>query len=458
MNIKTVCLFACIVAGAYSDILVNLNGTVTSKSGLPLENAIVTVEKLNVDTVSNAGGAFVLSRTVDVKRVIPFKENTISVKNGFLFINNIYGVENIKIEQFNLNGQREFLVEKTLIHGHNTVNLFETAKGHVSILKISLDKNVYTLKTNRIAGTLQLDNISTMSNLKNASIAAETDTLRISKAGYKSARIPLVSYSGTINAVLDPLDTAKDATNGFVDGSVDRLQKWGVPQYFWGPIGGIDQPIVRITHAVCADVIDIEVVFSPWFVDNTYGTGAIGWSKNRGHTFRDLYVSDHVALSILNGAGQTIFDGKMDFLSVSSKVKTGYACLGPFGGDGILTTGNASDIVSFGSSLDDNLNYYGYNLQENSPETDTTYKQNQAYPYWQFYVLYRLSIKTSAFGTSGYGKATMTSVHASPAKDPQETITVIERNPPVKDSPLDVFRFLVIKPVTPPVIDTIDVD
>ncbi|MGE5671465.1 MAG: hypothetical protein ACM31E_08475, partial [Fibrobacterota bacterium] len=80
------------------------------------------------------------------------------------------------------------------------------------------------------------------------------------------------------------------------------------------------------------------------------------------------------------------------------------------------------------------------------------------YPYWQFYVLYRLTIKASAFGASGYGKAAMTSVHASPAKDPQETITVIERNPPVKDSPLDVFRFLVIKPVTPPVIDTIDVD
>lgn len=458
MNIKAVCLFACIVAGVHSDILVNLNGTVTSKNGTPLENAIVTVEKLNVDTVSNAGGAYVLSRTVDVKRMVSLKESAIAVGNGFLHFNNNYGIENIKIEQFNLNGQREYLIEKKLIHGQNTINLLKTTRGHVSILKISLDKNVYTIKTNRIAGTLQLEDIDVVSNQKNAAITSETDTLRVSKAGYKSARIPLLSYSGIVNAVLEPLDTAKGATNGFIDGSVDRLQKWGVPQYFWGPIGGVDQPIVRITHAVCADVIDIEVVFSPWFVDNTYGTGAIGWSKNRGHTFRDLYVSDHVALSILNGAGQTVFDGKLDLLSVSSTAKTGYACLGPFGGDGLLTTGNKSDIVSFGSSLDDNLNYYGYNLQENSPETDSTYKQSMAYPYWQFYVLYRLSIKTSAFGTSGYGKATMTSVHASPAKDPQETITVIERNPPVKDSPLDVFRFLVIKPVTPPVIDTIDVD
>ncbi|HMA64922.1 MAG TPA: carboxypeptidase-like regulatory domain-containing protein [Chitinispirillaceae bacterium] len=457
MNLKMVFLLAVIVTGIHSDILINLNGTVTSKSGTPLENAIVTIEKLNVDTVSNAGGAYVLSRTVDVKRKLSLKGNDLTIRNGSLLFNNT-SIANIKVEQFNLNGQREFIIEKKLVQGQNTINLLESAKGNVSVLRISLDKNVYTMKANRVAGTLQLKDVALVSKQKSAAITAEADTLRVSKAGYKSARIPLVSYSGTMNAVLEPLDTAKGSTSGIDDGSVDRIQKWGVPQYFWGPIGGVDQPIVRITHAVSADVIDIEVVFSPWFVDNTYGTGAVGWSKSRGHTFRDLYVSDHVALSILNGAGQTVFNGKLDLLSVLSTAKTGYACLGPFGGDGVLTTGNATDIVSFGSSLDDNLNYYGYNLQENSPETDSTYKQNPAYPYWQFYVLYRLTIKASAFGASGYGKAAMTSVHASPAKDPQETITVIERNPPVKDSPLDVFRFLVIKPVTPPVIDTIDVD
>jgi hypothetical protein len=457
MNLKMFFFLAVIAAGIHSDILVNLNGAVSNKSGLPLENAIVTLEKLNVDTVSNAGGAYVLSRTVDIKRRLSLKGNDISIKNGILIFNNST-TEKIKVEQFNLNGQREYLIEKKLVHGQNAINLLKNLRGQVSVLRISLDKSVYTVKTNQVSGTLHLEDIARISDQRDAAITAEVDTLRVSKAGYKSARIPLMSYSGTVNVVLESLDTGNGSTSGIVDGSVDRIQKWGVPQYFWGPIGGVDQPIVRITHAVSADVIDIEVVFSPWFVDNTYGTGAIGWGEKRGHTFRDLYVSDHVALSILNGAGETVFDGKLDLLSQSSTAKTGFACLGPFGGDGVLTTGKASDIVSFGSSLDDNLNYYGYNLQENSPETDSTYKQNQAYPYWQYYVLYRLSIKASAFGVSGYGKATMTSVHASPAKDPQETIAVIERNPPVKDSPLDVFRFLVIKPITPPVIDTIDVD
>ncbi|MGE5670726.1 MAG: carboxypeptidase-like regulatory domain-containing protein, partial [Fibrobacterota bacterium] len=347
MNLKMVFLLAVIVTGIHSDILINLNGTVTSKSGTPLENAIVTIEKLNVDTVSNAGGAYVLSRTVDVKRKLSLKGNDLTIRNGSLLFNNT-SIANIKVEQFNLNGQREFIIEKKLVQGQNTINLLESAKGNVSVLRISLDKNVYTMKANRVAGTLQLKDVALVSKQKSAAITAEADTLRVSKAGYKSARIPLVSYSGTMNAVLEPLDTAKGSTSGIDDGSVDRIQKWGVPQYFWGPIGGVDQPIVRITHAVSADVIDIEVVFSPWFVDNTYGTGAVGWSKSRGHTFRDLYVSDHVALSILNGAGQTVFNGKLDLLSVLSTAKTGYACLGPFGGDGVLTTGNATDIVSFG--------------------------------------------------------------------------------------------------------------
>src|SRR5512133_2241918 len=103
MNLKMVFLLAVIVTGIHSDILINLNGTVTSKSGTPLENAIVTIEKLNVDTVSNAGGAYVLSRTVDVKRKLSLKGNDLTIRNGSLLFNNT-SIANIKVEQFNLNG------------------------------------------------------------------------------------------------------------------------------------------------------------------------------------------------------------------------------------------------------------------------------------------------------------------------------------------------------------------
>ena len=68
-----------------------------------------------------------------------------------------------------------------------------------------------------------------------------------------------------------------------------------------------------------------------------------------------------------------------------------------------------------------------------------------------------MTIKRSAFGSSGFGKATMTSVHASPSKG-SSTITVIEKDPPIPNTPNDVFRFILPPVIKPPVIDTIDVD
>ena len=240
-----------------------------------------------------------------------------------------------------------------------------------------------------------------------------------------------------------PTGEKETGTSGLEDGSTARLKQYGNPQYYWGETGEGNEPLVKTTHAVSSRVVDVEVTFSPRFVDCTYGTGAQGWSPNRGHTFADLYKSDHVELSITNGNGETVFAGKLDLISPTSKVSSGYAALGPFGGDGSHDAGNPDHVLSFGTSLDDNINYYGYNLFENSPKTDETFSPNPAYPNWEFYVTYRLTLDIGAFGKSGYGKVLMTSVHASPAKTPNETIQVTEGVKP--DPNDDPFRFKTTK-------------
>ena len=60
------------------------------------------------------------------------------------------------------------------------------------------------------------------------------------------------------------------------------------------------------------------------------------------------------------------FSWTLDLVSQTSLVSSGYACLGPFGGDGVIYKGDPSMIISFGSSLDDNWNYYGYRDTVNS--------------------------------------------------------------------------------------------
>lgn len=247
-----------------------------------------------------------------------------------------------------------------------------------------------------------------------------------------------------------PTGSSDVGTSKFDDGSAARMALYGEPQYFWGDLGNGDVPIVKITHAISSQVVDVEAVFSPYFVDNTYGTGSVGWNPNRPHTFRDLHVSDHVELAVTNGDGDTVWKGRLDLLSQTDKVSSGYACLGPFGGDGRIDIGSAEDVLSFGSSLDDNINYYGYQLLENSPPTDSVYTMNSKYPYWQYYVSYRLTLDKSIFGLSGYGEVRMTSVHASPGKDGNETVMVSDQTEPVPGSPQDPFRFYTtVKPSIP---------
>lgn len=217
-----------------------------------------------------------------------------------------------------------------------------------------------------------------------------------------------------------------------------------VQQCFRGAIPGDDTAaLVKIKHSITktpdGDVVTALVVFNRAFTDNTYGANAIGWGTRKGHTFDMLVKSDHVEFSLLDGNGGTVVQAKIDLISASAASPTGYASLGVDGGDGALIKGVRSDIVSTGSSMDDNFNRYGYALTVDSPATDSIFSLNPAYPYWNYFAVYRITVKLSAFGAAGFGKAMMTSVHASPSKFPEnETIEVKEGSCPIP-GPKDPF-------------------
>lgn len=234
------------------------------------------------------------------------------------------------------------------------------------------------------------------------------------------------------------------------DGSGARLAAYGKEQYFWGDPGtGTQIPLVKIVSSTTEKVTDVALVFNPVFVDLTYGAfSAIdGWNPNRPHTLKDIYISDHVEVAFTNGAGDTVLQVKLDLLSPTNLVPTGYASLGVFGGDGALIKGDASNILSFGTSMDDNVNICGWTNADSSPLTDSAYSPNTANPCYQFRAVYRLSIDPAAFGPSGYGGALMTSVHASPAKTPQETIMVQEEPAPTFGEGEDPFQLYPTTPV-----------
>jgi hypothetical protein len=167
----------------------------------------------------------------------------------------------------------------------------------------------------------------------------------------------------------------------------------------------------------------IKVTFSKNFVDNTYGTNAIGWPH--GHKFNDLVGSDHVELTLFDASNTQRMQFDEDYISQSKTFPSGYGTLGVTGGDGKMLMGSASDVVNTLTSLDENFNQFGYVLTQDSPATDANYTPNPSYPNWIYDVWYQVTVKNSAFGTAGFGHPVLTQVHASPSKTGQNTEPVV---------------------------------
>ena len=177
------------------------------------------------------------------------------------------------------------------------------------------------------------------------------------------------------------------------------------------------KPLVQTTVDQQAGTVTIRAYLSKKLVDNTYGANAIGWPS--GHKFNDLVGSDKLGVALYDTNGVKKLDFELDYISASNTVPSGYKTLGPDGGDGHLNSGNRSDILGFKTSLGENFNTIGCVLTVDSPPTDVNYTPHASCPNWIFDVWYEMTVKLSAFGAAGFGRADFPDLHVSPSKNPQ---------------------------------------
>jgi hypothetical protein len=107
---------------------------------------------------------------------------------------------------------------------------------------------------------------------------------------------------------------------------------------------------------------DISIKYDQWPApnDNTYGVNAVGWGT-KGHTFGNLTGSDHAGFQVVDPTGAVKLDFAIDYLSAQTGTPSGYASLGPFGGDGRVNTGTLTPAdLTWDTSLARNLNNLGY--------------------------------------------------------------------------------------------------
>ena len=92
-----------------------------------------------------------------------------------------------------------------------------------------------------------------------------------------------------------------------------------------------------------------------------------------------------------------------------------------------MLVGDPTMVLGATSSLDRNFNGCGYCEVEASPCPGQDYAADPSAPNWDYRVSYEVWVSTEAFDSSGFCKARIDFVHASPSKKEDNTIEVEEQ-------------------------------
>jgi hypothetical protein len=130
-------------------------------------------------------------------------------------------------------------------------------------------------------------------------------------------------------------------------------------------------------------------------------------------------------MQLLDADGNIAVQFKLDYLSASEAASSGFESLGVSGGEGKLIAGDEAAILASTTSLDRNLEACELAaFLEDSPATDAAYSANPDAPEWDFRVSYEVWIAADAFGSAGFGSASIELVHASPSKLAGDSVDV----------------------------------
>jgi len=404
-------------------------GYIKTAQGAPLCSAVVVLagQPVYIYTLSDVNGYYDFSNGGDTITGISHNIATpacaqLRVHNGMLSFS-LNQDNNVRIRVFNMRGE----VVSTAVN-----RKLKAGDHHIRLHSDRLSNQLYVVHARSGSNTASFKYIPFTAGVHTFPKAVrptataqdrQLGVLRVSSPGYLTKSTVIQAFT-QMDVTLDT-PISQVGAHVMNDGCMDRMTIWGKAIYYWSDIGrGQDVPLVKIIQAKSHRVVDAAIIFNPIFADNTYGANVIGWNK---HSFSSLVKSDHVEFAFQDNTGDSIFHVKLDYISETNLVSSGYASLGVAGGDGAVIKGSASDIYSWGTSLDDNINYYGYELFEDSPETDTAFTPNPDYPCWENYVVYHICIRDRVFQSGNFKDVYMSFVHASPSKNGPDTVPVTKK-------------------------------
>jgi poly(3-hydroxybutyrate) depolymerase len=192
---------------------INLHGTVSNKSGKPINGAILTLSAQKIKDTTGTDGVYSLTKIVTSTLPLLIPQYTSAILQNDALVFSLTEPSDIKIQAFDISGT---LLKKVLLSnittGFYSYKLSEiTPSNKLFIIKISINNTEMTFRFHPLANgkyTLQSATKSSdvIANQMLAKINAVNDTLKITATGYKDKAI-------TINAYEQKLDITLDSSN-----------------------------------------------------------------------------------------------------------------------------------------------------------------------------------------------------------------------------------------------------
>ena len=171
-------------------------------------------------------------------------------------------------------------------------------------------------------------------------------------------------------------------------------------------------PVISVVPGAAPNTTKITYTQSLAVNDNSYGTGTDPSWGTKSHTFSSLLGSDKLNVVINDGTPKYNF--VLDYITAKTGTPSGYGSLGPTGGDGSISVGTvgATGVISWSTSLDENLNTLGGTCNTYIVNSPLSPGPDAGCPGWNFVNSYSVTVA----GTFTAAQVSFPLVHNSPAK------------------------------------------
>jgi hypothetical protein len=201
-----------------------INGKVTDQNGKGIYHAVVQLKSKNLADTTDTGGAYSLSAEISLINNMTILSGTdaISLRDGIVTVR-LAKPDLVRVELFDMRGnQLQSVLEKSATAGDFRFNVVKHRfAANMMVIRVSIGQRIASFHFLPFAnGRNTVTSSSTGKRL--AKRLASADELEVSAAGYKTRKVAITSYEGTVDITLETADCTANpsiSTGSSVSGS-----------------------------------------------------------------------------------------------------------------------------------------------------------------------------------------------------------------------------------------------